>query len=475
MPEFTPPAGSGSGGDPSPLTTKGDLYGYDTDNNRIPVGTDSHVLTADSAQALGVKWAAAPGSPNTLDQAYDQGGAGAGRTIIADSGTVRVQTGATSNNAALTLVQNDAINNPNALVVENNGSGKALELVQAAGGVTIHAHDNGNTLTQSILLQPSAGVNTSDNSIAGTPTGTITLIPGTAVTPASGQEELVIIPSGNGLQVGTASSVINLGFSVGTSNVADNSVSIGSNCVSANKSIALGNAADAATNYGADAVIALSGDTNVGGSWSVNTVVIDAQNQSAGPTGTVPPAAAVPPTAAGIGNIYLDTGGFFSGSADYAEMFEWNDGNVSSADRRGFFVSLVNGNKIEVGNSDVIGVISARPVVIGDAAELAWKGQYVTDEFGTPIYDMVDGHKVPRISPNFDSTLRYAPRRGRKEWGIVGLVGKLYVRSAQVLSPGSRCTANSSGYAVAGNDYRVLQVIRQATSTQYGIVEILMK
>jgi hypothetical protein len=156
-------------------------------------------------------------------------------------------------------------------------------------------------------------------------------------------------------------------------------------------------------------------------------------------------------------------------------MFEWDDGNANSADRRGFFVSLVNGNKLEVGNSDVIGVISARPVVIGDAAELSWRGQYVTDEFGSPIYDMVDGHKVPRTNPNFDSTLRYTPRRGRKEWGIVGLVGKLYVRSAQVLSPGSRCTANSGGYAVAGNDYRVLQVIRQATSTQYGIVEILMK
>jgi len=45
---------------PSPLTTKGDVYGYDTGDARLPVGTDTHVLTADSAQALGVKWAAAP-------------------------------------------------------------------------------------------------------------------------------------------------------------------------------------------------------------------------------------------------------------------------------------------------------------------------------------------------------------------------------------------------------------------------------
>ena len=44
-------------GGSSPLTTKGDLYGYSTTNARVPVGTDGQVLTADSTQALGVKWA----------------------------------------------------------------------------------------------------------------------------------------------------------------------------------------------------------------------------------------------------------------------------------------------------------------------------------------------------------------------------------------------------------------------------------
>lgn len=41
-----------------PLTTKGDLFGFDTANNRIPVGADTFVLTADSTQTLGLKWAA---------------------------------------------------------------------------------------------------------------------------------------------------------------------------------------------------------------------------------------------------------------------------------------------------------------------------------------------------------------------------------------------------------------------------------
>lgn len=42
----------------SPLTTKGDLYGFSTLDARIPIGTNGHVLTADSTQSLGLKWAA---------------------------------------------------------------------------------------------------------------------------------------------------------------------------------------------------------------------------------------------------------------------------------------------------------------------------------------------------------------------------------------------------------------------------------
>jgi hypothetical protein len=54
------------GGSASPLTTKGDLYGFSTVNARVPVGTNGQVLTADSTAATGVAWAAASGGGMTL-------------------------------------------------------------------------------------------------------------------------------------------------------------------------------------------------------------------------------------------------------------------------------------------------------------------------------------------------------------------------------------------------------------------------
>jgi len=53
-------------GGSSPLTTKGDLYGFSTVDARLAVGADDLVLTADSAEATGLKWAAAGGSGDFL-------------------------------------------------------------------------------------------------------------------------------------------------------------------------------------------------------------------------------------------------------------------------------------------------------------------------------------------------------------------------------------------------------------------------
>lgn len=60
----------------APTTTKGDLIVSDgTDNIREAIGTDDQVLTADSAQTSGMKWAAAAGGGKILQVVNTQTGA----------------------------------------------------------------------------------------------------------------------------------------------------------------------------------------------------------------------------------------------------------------------------------------------------------------------------------------------------------------------------------------------------------------
>ncbi len=47
-------------GTPSPLTTKGDVYTYDTADQRLPVGANDKPLVADSAETTGLKWKTLP-------------------------------------------------------------------------------------------------------------------------------------------------------------------------------------------------------------------------------------------------------------------------------------------------------------------------------------------------------------------------------------------------------------------------------
>lgn len=88
------------------LTTKGDLYGFSTVPARIPVGPDTQVLTADSTQPLGVKWAAPAAGSDTYSNhikthngvnlvAYWRLNEAAGSTSFADymGGTALAATG----------------------------------------------------------------------------------------------------------------------------------------------------------------------------------------------------------------------------------------------------------------------------------------------------------------------------------------------------------------------------------------------
>jgi len=135
----------------------------------------------------------------------------------------------------------------------------------------------------------------------------------------------------------------------------------------------------------------------------------------------------------GDGNAFAD-GSFTGGGADYAEYFEWADGNSSDEDRRGYTVVL-DGNKIRKSTSSdaaatIIGVVSGNPSVVGDGDVDRWKQKYQKDDYGTYIRDE-NGDKI--LNSDFDDTKTYISRAERKEWDIIGLMGKIRVRKGQTM------------------------------------------
>ena len=131
----------------------------------------------------------------------------------------------------------------------------------------------------------------------------------------------------------------------------------------------------------------------------------------------------------GDGNAYAD-GSWTGGGADYAEYFEWSDGNTEAEDRRGISVVL-DGDKIReaVAGEEPIGVISGNPSVVGDGDVDRWKGKYLHDDYGSYVLDE-DGYR--QLNPDYDSSVEYVQREDRAEWDTVGLMGKLRVRKGQV-------------------------------------------
>ena len=134
---------------------------------------------------------------------------------------------------------------------------------------------------------------------------------------------------------------------------------------------------------------------------------------------------------------------YSSSGADYAEMFEWLDGNISNEDRIGKFVTI-EGDKIKLATSQddyILGVVSGNPSVIGDSHSDQWAYMFEQDIFGRPIYETVtipeekddDGNIIVeehteeqlKVSKQYDNTQPYIARDKRKEWVAVGLLGKL--------------------------------------------------
>jgi predicted secreted protein len=119
-------------GGSSPLTTKGDLYTYSTTDARLGVGTNGQVLTADSAQATGLKWATAAGGSITSGNSFvatSQTTTSTSYTGLATSQTVTVTTGT----KALVLLH---------ARINNSNSGNSSRMSFAVSGATTMAADD---------------------------------------------------------------------------------------------------------------------------------------------------------------------------------------------------------------------------------------------------------------------------------------------------------------------------------------------
>ena len=168
----------------------------------------------------------------------------------------------------------------------------------------------------------------------------------------------------------------------------------------------------------------------------------------------------------GLGTTY-GVGAFNTSSADYAEMFQWEDGNASDEDRRGRAIVLGNNGTVRIASpldnpTDVFGVVSVNPSVLGDTMWNEWSGRFLRDKFGAKLSNTVyflvsvsdenerircgindtapDGYEKVISSefienPKFDPKIHYISRENRPEWVAIGLLGKLRVLPGEIVNP----------------------------------------
>tara|TARA_R110002020_G_scaffold40261_1_gene119177 strand:- start:450 stop:1133 length:684 start_codon:yes stop_codon:yes gene_type:complete len=146
------------------LTTKGDIHGYSDTNTRVPIGSNDQILTADSSEALGLKWATSSGlsSPLTsnlvyndsVEAAFGTGGSdsnikhdGSNLYCIVSTGQLLLSTNTTLsadktfcyNKANATISSDTITGNTNVMQVDTEGSASSDDLDHAdftAAGLT---------------------------------------------------------------------------------------------------------------------------------------------------------------------------------------------------------------------------------------------------------------------------------------------------------------------------------------------------
>ena len=183
------------------------------------------------------------------------------------------------------------------------------------------------------------------------------------------------------------------------------------------------------------------------------------------------------------GNVAIQ-GTLSSSGADYAEYFEWADGNPLNEDRVGLLVCL-EGNKIRLAQTyddDILGIVSGTAMVLGDDAEWVWQGKYVKDNFGRIQMESVetfdeDGNSLgyiltPKINPAFNQEEIYISRAKRKEWSTIGLMGKLCLRDDGTCQVNGYATPGTNGIASSSTGKTNMRVMERITEN---IVRVCLK
>ena len=178
----------------------------------------------------------------------------------------------------------------------------------------------------------------------------------------------------------------------------------------------------------------------------------------------------------------------FSGSgADYAEYFEWADGNPDGEDRRGYFVTL-EGRKIRKAtgaDAYILGVISTTPAMIGNTYSDLWQGMYVTDIFGERLKETIEveaatdpdtGEVIPahtetrfKLNPEYDPAQPYVGRHERPEWGAVGIVGQLVAIDDGTCTVNGYCKVTDSGTGTQSEERTAYRVMERLDDTHIRI------
>ena len=170
-------------GGASPLTTKGDLYTFSTSDTRLPVGTNGQVLTADSSEPTGLKFA----TPTTGDITEVQ--AGTGISITSGTGPIPVITNsiATAIDAKGDLIVGTGADAFSRLAVGTNGQVLTADSGEATGLKFATPSSGGGKVLQVIQGTTTTQVSNNTSTFADT-TLTATITPAT-----SGSKILVLV------------------------------------------------------------------------------------------------------------------------------------------------------------------------------------------------------------------------------------------------------------------------------------------